>query len=136
MQAPDYGSIAVGRIVAEGTVDEPIVFQGDRLEDAFDEIPGQWDRIWVNQSKNGDPQIFKHCIIKNNFLGIQAEPLVLNENDALSPGANNRLDLSHTVVKNNSGASLLIRNYNIDAENCPVCECWAIQLCDNGRRRI
>ena len=107
-----------GIIEACGTLEDPIVFQGDRLEPEFDEIPGQWDRIWINENDAGNPNIFNHCIIKNNFLGIQAEPLVLNEDDALGPGAVNSLELNNTIIKNNSGASLLIRNYNIDAVNC------------------
>ncbi|MEM7163205.1 MAG: hypothetical protein AAF487_12280 [Bacteroidota bacterium] len=107
-----------GQIQAIGTAEEPIVFQGDRLEDDFDDIPGQWDRIWVNENPNGNPNTFEHCIIKNNFLGIQAEPLILEEEDLLEPGANNTLRLNKCVVKNNSGASLLLRNYNVEAENC------------------
>jgi len=106
-----------GHIEACGTVDEPIVFQGDRLEDDFDDIPGQWDRIWLNENTSGEANIFTHCIIKNNFLGIQAEPLILSADDLTGPGADNKLILNNTIVKNNSGASLLIRNYNIDAQN-------------------
>lgn len=107
-----------GHIEACGTVDEPIVFQGDRLEGDFDNIPGQWDRIWINENSSGEANIFTHCIIKNNFLGIQAEPLAFTPEDIIGPGATNKLLLNNTIIKNNSGASLLIRNYNIDAQNC------------------
>ena len=106
-----------GEIKAIGSADEPIVFQGDRLESIYDEIPGQWDRIWINEGESGTQNVFRHCEIKNNFIGIQAEPLVLNEADVTGPSAENQLIIENTIIKNNSAAGLLIRNYNISSTN-------------------
>src|SRR5690606_25844010 len=60
-----------GNIQVNGTVDKPVVFQGDRLESYFDELPGQWDRIWIHEGSENN--VFKNVVIKNNFIGIQAE---------------------------------------------------------------
>lgn len=106
-----------GEIKALGNVDNPIVFQGDRLESIYDEIPGQWDRIWINEGEAGAQNVFRHCEIKNNFIGIQAEPLVLTEEDVTGPNAENQLIIENTIIKNNSAAGLLIRNYNISSTN-------------------
>jgi len=58
-----------GRMLVNGTIDEPVVFQGDRLEDFYDDIPGQWDRIAFFQgSKNN---VINYAIIKNSIIGIQ-----------------------------------------------------------------
>ena len=31
-----------GTLIAQGNLDNPIVFQGDRLDDLYDDEPGQW----------------------------------------------------------------------------------------------
>lgn len=121
-----------GQINAMGTVEEPIVFQGDRPESVFDEIPGQWDRIWINQNEVGKDNMFTHCVIKNSFLGIQAEPLALNESQSLGPEAENRLILNSVITRNNSGAGLLLKNYNVEATNCLFANAGQSTVAING----
>lgn len=103
-----------GNLKAEGTLEEPIVFQGDRLESFYDEQPGQWDRIWINEGANDN--VLRHCIIKNNFIGIQAEtiPFAYNIEAGL---ADNKLILENVAIRNNSIAGLFTRNYRVDANN-------------------
>ncbi len=101
-----------GNIQAIGTAEEPIVFQGDRLEPFYEEQPGQWDRIWINEGSTNNR--FTHCTIKNNFIGIQAETLPFSYNiDA--PISSNTLELNRVNIRNNSIAGLFTRNYRIDA---------------------
>ncbi len=102
-----------GRISAEGTVEAPITFQGDRLEAFYDEQPGQWDRIWINEGSQTNS--FENVVIKNNFIGLQVEPLPFGENsDDLS---DNQLQLKNVVIRNNSIAGIFMRNYKVAAEN-------------------
>lgn len=106
-----------GNIKAEGTIEEPIVFQGDRLEAFYDEQPGQWDRIWINESTNpGQDNIFRNVLIKNNFIGIQCETLPFG-NSAMPGLSANSLILENVVIRNNSVASIYSKNYRIDATN-------------------
>jgi len=100
-------------ISAVGTPDGLITFQGDRLEPFYEEQPGQWDRIWVNEGSQLNR--FENVIIKNNFIGIQAEPLPFGDNNLSL--TQNTLRLRNVVIRNNSIASLFTRNYRIDAEN-------------------
>ncbi len=103
-----------GNVRAEGTLEEPIVFQGDRLEPFYDEQPGQWDRIWINEGSENN--IFRNCLIKNNFIGIQAETLPFSYN--IDAGlSSNALELENVTIRNNSIAGLFTRNYRIDADN-------------------
>ena len=37
-----------------GTVDNPVTFQGDRLEWDYHDIPGQWDRIWFSATSSNN----------------------------------------------------------------------------------
>ncbi len=103
-----------GNIKAEGTLEEPIVFQGDRLESFYDEQPGQWDRIWINEGSQSN--VFKHVLIKNNFIGIQCETLPFNNPNPVSV-ASQPLKLDNVVIRNNSIAGILSKNYKIIANN-------------------
>jgi len=52
---------------AEGSIENPIVFQGDRLEPSFEDTPGQWDMIFFVQNSTGS---IKNAIIKNATIGL------------------------------------------------------------------
>lgn len=103
-----------GNIKAEGTLEEPIVFQGDRLEPFYADQPGQWDRIWINEG--GADNVFEHVEIKNNFIGIQCEPLPFSD-DAATIVSSNTLRLKNVKIWNNSIAGILGRNYRIQGQN-------------------
>src|SRR5690606_33789426 len=85
-----------------------------RLESFYDEPPGQWDRIWINEGTQSN--VFKHVLIKNNFIGIQWEtlPFSVSENPTV---AEHPLRLDNVVIRNNSIAGILSKNYKIDASN-------------------
>lgn len=105
---------AGGEISAVGTLENPIVFQGDRLEPFYDEQPGQWDRIWLNESPTN--HVFEHCVIKNNFIGIQAQSDPFFDGD-LPLISTNKLKLKNVAIRNNSIASILSENYRVEGEN-------------------
>ncbi len=64
---------ANGQLDASGTEKNKIIFQGDRLENDYQDVPGQWDRIWIMEGINGKNNIIKNAVIKNGFIGIQSE---------------------------------------------------------------
>lgn len=109
-----------GNIVANGSIEEPIVFQGDRLESFYDELPGQWDRIIINESDKD--HVMKNCIIKNAFIGLQIETLQFPYN-LEAPTSSNRIDLENLVIKNHSLSGILARNYRINAGNVAIYNC-------------
>ncbi len=103
-----------GNIQVNGSPEEPVTFQGDRLEPFFEEQPGQWDRIWINEGSVDNT--FRNVIIKNNFIGLQVETLPFQYNiDA--PTSANRLVLENVVIRNTSISSILSKNYRISAVN-------------------
>ena len=122
-----------GNISAEGTVEEPIVFQGDRLEPFYEEQPGQWDRIWINESNDPNrDNVFKNVVIKNNFIGIQAETLPFNSDP--DPGLSaNSLKLKNVVIRNNSIASVYSRNYRVEGDNLSLSSSGQYLLAGIGR---
>ncbi len=103
-----------GQITVNGTKDQPVVFQGDRLEPAYKDLPGQWDRILINEGTKNN--VFEYAVIKNALIGIQAETLMLPYN-LNAPTSANKLELKNCVVQNNSALGIFARNYKIEAKN-------------------
>jgi hypothetical protein len=102
-----------GSLKVEGTKDKPVVFQGDRLDNAFADEPGQWDRIWINEG-SVDNEI-NYAIIKNAFIGLQLETLQGN--------MGNQLKLSNSIIKNMTGIGIFSRFYKVNAQNVVISNC-------------
>ena len=102
-----------GCLKVTGTKDNPVIFQGDRPESYYQDVPGQWDRIWLNEGSI-DNEI-NYAVIRNGFIGLQTE--------TLQQMMGNKLKLSNTIIENMSGAGILSRFYVIDAENVVVANC-------------
>lgn len=109
-----------GTLKVNGSMAEPVSFQGDRLEYAYKDIPGQWDRIWLNEGSINNE--INYAIIKNGFIGIQAEPLIGHyDNDQ-------KLILTNTIIENMSGMGIYSRNYRIHGYNNVVANCGTYTL--------
>jgi hypothetical protein len=106
-----------GNINVNGTKDEPVTFQGTRLEHAYQDVSGQWDRIWINNNNNGLDHVFNYAIIKNGFIGIQAEPNPFILYSGYSPG---KLRLNNCQIHNNSVAGILAKNFRITDTNSVI----------------
>ncbi len=103
-----------GTLKVNGTQGNEVVFQGDRREADYADLPGQWDRIWINEgSKNNS---INYAIIKNNFIGIQASVLT-NPNDPRN------LKVTNTIVKNCSKWGFYTQFFNIWSANNVFCNC-------------
>lgn len=112
-----------GTIKVNGTIDNPVIFQGDRLEAAYEDIPGQWDRIWINDGSIANE--FNYAIIKNAFIGLQAEVFPF-ENPSLPIVSG--LSLKNTLIQNCSAFGIYTAFFNITAENLLVSNCGQYNL--------
>lgn len=102
-----------GSIKVNGTLQQPVTFQSDRTDEYYKDLADQWDRIWINEGSVDNE--FNYAIIKNGFIGIQAETMQQN--------MGNKLILNNTIIKNMSGAGILTRYYKIDSYNTVVANC-------------
>ncbi len=114
-----------GSLHVKGSKEHPVVFQGTRLESYYQDVPGQWDRIWINEKGATDNEI-DYAVIRNGFIGLQTEPLW--------GGSGKKLLLSNTIIENMSGFGIFSRNYNVEAWNCVVANCgqYAAALTQGG----
>lgn len=112
-------------IQVNGTLDDPVVFQGTRLDEGYKDLPAQWDRIWINESNVNSS--FNHAIIKNGTIGIQAE--------TLDESMGNSLILNNTQILNMSGWGIFTRFYQIEANNLLVANAGSslLNLTTGGR---
>ncbi len=96
----------------QGELGNEVVFRGYRLEDYYNELPGQWDRIILNESPND--HIFNHARIENSFIGISAEYYFLSGTPQV---ASNKLKFTNSTITNTEGVGMLVRNYNVEGTN-------------------
>jgi hypothetical protein len=92
-----------GRLIVEGTLDKPVIFESDRLEPEFDEVAGQWTGIWLQAGTSGHQ--IDHCIIRNSIIGIRVDSAA-------------DLTLKNTQIYNTANSGLIGVHAKIDAENC------------------
>lgn len=94
----------------------PVTFQGTRRGFAYEELPGQWDRILIN---DGAACFIRNTLIKNAFIGLQADHMArLNGQDG--PGS---LRLENVEIRNCSGLGIFSRGMDIEAYNLLVHNC-------------
>jgi hypothetical protein len=92
-----------GRLLVEGTKEKPVIFESDRIEPEFADVPGQWTGIWLQGGTTGHK--LEHCIIRNSIIGIRADSAV-------------DLSLRNTQIYNTAGSGLIGVHANINAQNC------------------
>jgi hypothetical protein len=99
-----------GSLKVNGTLSEKVIFEGDRLENNFSNIPGQWGTIWMRAgSKNNE---IKHAQIKNGIIGILI--------DSIGSSTTPTLKLQNTEIYNHSNFGILARETNIEAHNVVI----------------
>lgn len=96
-------ALSRGRLKMEGTVEQPITIQGDRLEEPFEEVAGQWFGIWLTPASRGHK--IEHTIIKNAIVGIIAD-------------SSSTLIIENSQILNAAGGGLFARHSRVNAENC------------------
>jgi hypothetical protein len=104
-----------GQLKVLGQKGNEVVFQGARREKVFNDDPGQWDRIWINEGSNNNQ--IDYAIIKNGYIGIQTELL---GNVIGLPG---KLTLTNTKIQNMSMWGIYGFGYVINGGNNVVTNC-------------
>jgi hypothetical protein len=116
-----------GNLNINGTKTDPVTFQGTRLDYSFKDVPGQWDRIWINEGSVNN--VFNYAVIKNAYVGIQAETLPFEPNTAIS---SNKLILNNCEIHNASAVGILATNFIIESENTLITNCGQYNLLISG----
>jgi len=106
-----------GTLRVLGEAHKQVVFQGTRLPAAYQELPGQWDRILLNE---GSQNLIRNATIKNGFIGLQADHLGRLNGQG---GGQGSLQLENVVIRNMSGLGIFSRGLDISGYNVLVSNC-------------
>ena len=85
-------------------MENEVIFEGDRLEPAFADVPGQWLTIWLTSGSVDNE--FNYTTIKNSTVGILMEDCPVT--------------LKNVQIYNSTNVGLLSRTGSIDAENMVI----------------
>lgn len=105
------GFLENGKIHINGSVDRPVVIQGDRLEPEFSQIPGQWTGIRFFEGSRGNT--IRHAEIRNSLVGIRADSSaqvhidkskIYNTGGSGIVGVNSDISIHNSLIYNNGGA--------------------------------
>ena len=111
-----------GTLIVNGTNQDSVVFNGDRLDPDYKDLPAGWPGIFFSSSSKDN--YLKHAIIKNAYQGIIAQDLSLNVNP--------KVTMSQCIVENIYDAGILGINTNIYADNCLISNCGSNILLELG----
>lgn len=92
-----------GKLISNGTKDNPVTIRGDRLEPFYDDEPGQWAGILIGQNSTGNS--ITHTTIRNSIIGIRVDSAA-------------DLTIKNSTIHNTNSSNILGVHSKIYAENC------------------
>jgi hypothetical protein len=107
-----------GTLIVNGSLDYPVTFQGDRLEQFYQDKPGQWNGLLFLPGSH-DNRI-NYAVIKNGIIGIRADTLA----SLVTP----TLEISNSIITNMSAVGIYARGTTIKASNCVISNCGQFAL--------
>ncbi len=102
-----------GTLEVAGSLDAPVEFQGDRLEELYRELPGQWGLIYFMPGSRAN--VIDHAQIRNGTVGLWADSLVQISEPVIT--------VSNTFINEMSYDGILARGTTIKAWNVAIGDC-------------
>lgn len=96
-----------GAISSTVKMENEVIFEGDRLEPEYADVPGQWGTIWLTDGST-DNQL-NHATIKNATIG-----LLIQNNDGTAT------TIKNTQIYNSANYGILAQTAKINGENLVV----------------
>ena len=120
----DAGLFVKGRVIANGSFQQPILFQSDRLEESYKNIPDQWDGIVLFSGSHDN--VFNFCTIKNANIGLQVGTI---EHEGFAT-----VDFTNSRIENMAYAGIFAMKSKIFGYNDIVANCgfYAVALLIGG----
>ncbi len=102
-----------GTLIVNGTKQDSVTFNGDRLDPDYRDLPASWPGIFFRESSKNN--VLTHAVIKNAYQGVIAQEL--------SATPNPKVILSRCIIDNIYDAGILGIHTNITADNCLISNC-------------
>ena len=101
-----------------GEFGKEVVFEGDRLEPQYSEVPGQWGSIWFYATSKDNS--IDYAIIKNGTVGVVV--------DSVGNSSKPTLTIKNTQIYNHSSVGMMARGSYIEGENLVINNCGQVSL--------
>lgn len=96
-------------LIVEGSLENPVLFEDDRLEPEFEDTAGLWGTIWLMAGSRDN--LMNYAIIKNNSIGILVDD---------TASTNPTLHISNSQIYNTLNFGLWGRETHIEGENLVI----------------
>lgn len=97
-------------LIVNGDLENQVLFEDDRLEPDFEDVPGQWGTIWLRSgSKNNH---MDYAVIKNSSIGLIVDSIGSNTEPTLT--------IKNTQIYNTSNFGIIGRETNILGQNLVI----------------
>lgn len=107
------GLYVKGQLLVNGTFEKPVVFQADRLEEEYEDVPDQWNGIFLYSGSHDN--LLNFAEIKNANIGLQVGNI---ENDGYAS-----VSIQNTKIYNHSYAGIFAMKSKISAYNTLIYNC-------------
>ena len=94
----------------EELLENQVIFESDRLEPIYSDVPGQWGTIWLFE--NSQNNTINYATIKNGTVGILS--------DGNADAVTDKLTITNSQIYNFSTFGILGRNTSINAQNIVI----------------
>ncbi len=115
--APQSWLYVEGTLIINGTNEERVLFQGDRLQPEYEEEAGQWGGIWLDYLSSGNR--INYAEIKNGTVGVYCDSSDIQSNPNLLP----KVVVRNTEVRNMSFDGLSGKSVYLQARNSVFSNC-------------
>ncbi|WP_294821663.1 hypothetical protein [uncultured Flavobacterium sp.] len=92
-------------------LENEVIFEGDRLEPGFANVPGQWGTVFI---MSGNANQINHLTIKNAVIGLLVERA--NEEQPVMPN----LTITNSQVYNSASAGMLAQRATVNGDNLVI----------------
>jgi hypothetical protein len=114
--------IVDGTLIINGTKTNPVIFNGDRLDEAYKDLPASWPGIYFRGSSKNN--VLTYAVVKNANQAIVTEKPSIN--------ANPKVILHQCVVDNAFDVGILCVNSSLQADNSLVSNCGSNIIINYG----
>ncbi len=117
----DAPFIIDGTLIANGSKNDSITFQGDRLDKEYRDLPASWPGMFFRKLSSNNN--LRYAVIKNAYQGV-----IVDQPSAVFP----KLALKECIIENIYDAGIIGINSSISAVNCLVSNSGLNILLTNG----
>ena len=120
--------LSQGRLLVDGTAEDPVRFTGDRLEASFSDLAGQW--AGIRFFRESSDNVINHARIMNSIVGVRADSaasvsinnsIIYNTSNVGVIGIHADISIDNTLIHSNAAQSCaMVYGGNYRFRHCTI----------------